>query len=68
MEKALHRHGWPFTLAFGCSGPVVFVTASAWMIEMPLPVRLDDDHSQAMDGIYALYAQGMCAKGAVGRA
>ena len=69
MIKKIESHGWSHSVAFGCYGPVLFVWGSfTGRIEMPVPVRLEDDHSQCMDGIYGLVATTMEMHGKMGRA
>ena len=69
MMQKIHSHGWNAYMTFGCNGPVVIVRgAFPGFIEMPLPVRMDDDHTQPLDNIYALVSEVMPYYGRMGHA
>lgn len=69
MIAAFRRHGWKYDLTFGQYGPILIIYGDfPGNIMMPVPVRLDDDHSTAMECIYSLYAMYAQLRGVTGTA
>lgn len=57
MAAEITKRGWRSEVMFGAQGPVLFIYGDfPGHIAMPVPVRLDDDHRPAMDGVYTLYS------------
>lgn len=64
------RHGWTWQVMFAGHGPVVVVTIPQCngFIELGVPPRADDDHSQCIQNLYGLAAHFLWVSGVGGTA
>lgn len=55
MIERLQAHGWTVQTSFNQNGPVLFIDGP-WQgtCSIAVPVRLNDDHSKALEDVYAL--------------
>lgn len=69
MIQRLSAHGWVPTVHFNGTGPVIQVTGPFHgVMNCPMPVRPEDDHSNVLHGLYAVYAEYHILQGMAGRA
>lgn len=69
MIARMKERGWSSKLAFGQSGPILFIHGDfLGYIEMPVPADIAADHTQALMNVYALYGSAQESMGIMGQA
>lgn len=55
MVRQLEAHGWRVETVFNQNGPVLLIDGPwSGTCSIAVPVRLNDDHSKALEDVYAL--------------